>query len=106
MKIKKGDKVKVLRGKDKGKTGKVEKVYSKSGRVLVAGVNMYKKHVKPRQGQPGGIVEITKPLEAFKLMAVCPSCGKSVRVGYQLNGGVKERICKKCGVSMDKKNKT
>jgi large subunit ribosomal protein L24 len=98
MKIKKGDKVKVMAGKDKGRTGTVEKVFSKEGKILVGGVNMYKKHQKSRGGKDkGGIIDITKPLPAESLSLVCPKCGKVVRVGYLVDkSGSKSRICKKC----------
>ena len=98
--IKKGDKVFVLSGKDRGKTGKVEKVFPKVGRILVAGVNVVKKHVKPRQGQKGGIVEVTKSMLAAHVRVVCSACNRPTRVGYQMSQGNKERVCKKCGVSL------
>lgn len=104
MKIKTGDTVSIWRGKDHGKTGKVEKIFPKTGRVRVSGVNVYKKHVKPRQGQKGGIVEIAKPLAAAHLRVVCPACNKPTRIGYQGTGAAKERVCKKCGVSFAKKS--
>ena len=105
MKFKKGDTVKVLRGKDRGKTGKIEKALPKLNQVLVTGINVYKKHIKSRQGQSGGIVDIVKPLPASQVMLVCPACSKIVRIGYQVNNKTKERICKKCGVGVDKKIK-
>jgi large subunit ribosomal protein L24 len=104
MKIKTGDTVLIGRGKDHGKTGKVEKVFPKIERVLVEGMNVSKKHLKPRQGQKGGIIEIAKPLVAAHLRVVCPACNKPTRVGYQGTGAAKERVCKKCGVSLDKKS--
>jgi len=105
MKIKKGDTVKIIRGKDQGKTGPVEKVFPQKGKVLVGGVNVYKKHLKPRQGQRGGIIELTKPLLISNLKLVCPTCHKPTRVGYQLGKLSKERICKKCGTGLDKTRK-
>lgn len=98
MKIKKGDQVKVTAGKDKGKTAKVEKVFSKTGKVLVEGVNVYKKHLK-KQGQdkPGGIIEINKPLPAGNVALICPKCQKPTRIGYKKDKQDKKyRICKKC----------
>jgi len=103
MKLKKGDTVIIRRGKDKGKTGKVEKVFPKLGKLVVNGVNVYKKHVKPREGQKGGIIEITKPLPAAHTQIVCSACNKPTRVGYQVTKTSKERICKKCGVGLDTK---
>jgi len=97
MKIKKGDKVKVIKGKDRGRESTVEKVLPKEHKVVVSGLNIYKKAVRPKQqGQKGGIVEITKPLPVEKVMLICPKCSKPTRVGYQVKGGKKQRICKKC----------
>ncbi len=94
MKFKKGDEVLVTAGKDRGKKGKIEQVDLKKNAVLVAGVNLYKKHLKPRgQGKPGGIIDINKPLGLAKIALICPKCGKPTRVGYQNQ----ERICRKCG---------
>lgn len=96
MKIKKGDEVKVVAGKDKGKTGKVEKVFPKEQVLLVAGVNQYKRHLKARSASaPSQIVTITKPLPIANVSFVCPKCHKQARVGYA-NADGKKRICKKC----------
>jgi len=99
MKFKKNDEVLVTIGKDRGKKGKIEAVIPKKQSVLITGVNIYKKHLKPRgQNKPGGIIDITKPLNVAKIALICPKCGKPTRVGYQLNDGrEKLRICKKCG---------
>ncbi|KKW11213.1 MAG: 50S ribosomal protein L24 [Candidatus Gottesmanbacteria bacterium GW2011_GWB1_49_7] len=104
MKLKKGDQIIVTIGKDKGKKGNVERVFPKTQSVLVPGINVFKKHKKKRdEKNPGGIVEIVKPLNVAKVALVCPKCGKQTRVGYQIvkslpagRQGVKERICKKC----------
>ncbi|TSC54386.1 MAG: large subunit ribosomal protein L24 [Microgenomates group bacterium LiPW_16] len=98
MKFKKGDEVLVTAGKDRGKRGKIEKVFPKERTALVTGVNIYKRHLKPRgQDKPGGIIDITKPLNVGKIALVCPKCGKPTRVGYQLGGeSSKVRICLKC----------
>ena len=97
MKIKKGDKVKIILGKDRGREGQVEKVFPKSGKVLVAGLNLYKKHVRPKkEGEKGGVVEISRPLAVSKVALICPKCGQPTRVGYQLSGKEKIRICRKC----------
>ena len=75
MKIKKGDKVKIIAGKDRGREGVVEKVIPKEKRVVVTGVNLYKKHVKPRrEGEKGGIIEIARPLDIAKVALICPKC--------------------------------
>lgn len=97
MKIKKGDEVKVVSGKDKGKVGKVEKALEKENKVLVTGVNLYKKHVKSRtQKQQSDIVTIAKPLPLANVALICPNCRKETRVGYETKNGEKFRICKKC----------
>lgn len=98
MKIKKGDTVKVLLGKDKGRTGKVQKILLKEEKLTIEGINIYKKHVKPqKEGQKGGIVEIARPMPISKIALVCPACSKTTRVGYQVDkDGKKMRICKKC----------
>lgn len=96
MKIKKGDKVKVLLGKDKGKEGKVEYVLGKKERVFVGGVNLYKRHVKKHQNIEGGIIDLPKSLNISNVALVCPNCNKITRVGYKLVGNEKVRICKKC----------
>jgi large subunit ribosomal protein L24 len=97
MKLKKGDNVKIVRGKDKGKTGKIDQVLPKIGKVLVNGVNQYKRHLKARsQNKPSEIVTITKPLPEENVILVCPKCHKETRVGYRIEKGVKSRICKKC----------
>lgn len=102
MKLRKGDDVQVIRGRDRGKTGKVEKILPKENMLKVAGVNIYKKHVKSRQGQKGGIIEIAKPISTFQVKLVCPNCNKLARIGYQTTSGRKERVCKKCGTTLDK----
>jgi large subunit ribosomal protein L24 len=98
VKIKKGDKVMVIAGRDKGKTGIVERVFPKTLEVIVAGVNMVKKHVKVSQKYPsGGVVEVNKPLANAKVAIVCPNCGKPSRIGFEIKGKEKNRVCKKCG---------
>lgn len=97
MKIKKGDNVKIMAGKDKGKTGKVAKVIPLEEKIIVEGVNIKKKNMKPRkQGQKGHIAQISAPFYAANAMIVCSSCGKTTRIGYKTEGEKKVRICKKC----------
>ncbi len=97
MKIRKGDKVRVTAGKDKGREGKVEKVYPKSEKILVQGVNLYKRHVKKNDQMPqGGIVDIPRAFPASKVMLVCPKCAKLTRIGYKVEKNKKVRICRKC----------
>lgn len=98
MKLKKGDEVKVVQGKDNGKTGKIEKVYSREHKVLITGVNQFKRHVKARaQTQKSEIITITKPLPVANVALLCPKCKKQTRVGYMMDGDSKVRICRKCG---------
>lgn len=96
MKIKKGDKVKILLGKDRGKEGSVEYVMAKEKRVFVGGANIYKRHVRKTQGIEGGIINIPKSIDISNVALVCPSCKKATRVGYKIVGKSKLRICKKC----------
>lgn len=98
LKIKKGDTVLVLVGKDRGKTGKVLAALPKEGRLLVEGRNIVKKHVRPRKaGEKGQRVEIPSPLPVSRVMLVCPSCGKAARVGIRRgDDGRRQRVCKKC----------
>ena len=98
MKIKKGDTVEVLSGNDKGKTGEVLEVIPKMQRVIVKGVNVRKKHVKPRkQGEEGGIIPVECSIHSSKVNVVCPKCNKATRVGVIKEGNEKIRVCKKCG---------
>lgn len=97
MKFKKGDKVKVMVGKDRGKEGAIEALWPKAGKLALAGINVYKRHSKPRgEGQKGGIVDFTRPLAAAKVALVCPKCKQVTRVGYKLTNKEKVRICRKC----------
>ncbi len=97
MKLKLGDQVKVIKGKDSGKLGKVEKVFSKEDKVLVEGVNQYKRHIKARmQGQKSEIITLTKPLSLTNVMVMCPKCKQPTRVGIKVLKDSKVRVCKKC----------
>ena len=98
MRIKQGDTVQVLAGNDKGKTGEVLEVIPKDSKVVVKGVNVRKKHIKPRkQGEEGGIISVECAINSSKVNIVCPKCGKSTRVEYKRENDKKVRICKKCG---------
>lgn len=98
MKIKKNDQVLIISGDDKGKKGKVLKASLKSGKILVEGVNLVKKHIKPkRSGQKGQVVTAPNFLSVAKVKILCPKCGKGSRIGFELSGKDKVRICKKCG---------
>lgn len=97
MKLRKNDKVTVLAGREKGKTGEITRVLPKESTVVVEGIGIIKKHVKPSDKNPrGGILEITKPIDVSKVALICPNCKKATRIGYQINGDTKERICRKC----------
>ena len=98
LKIRKGDTVQVIKGKDSGKKGKIINVYAGQRRALVEGVNTVKKHQRPtRQDQKGGIVTIEMPIQMANLMLVCKACNRPVRVGFLVTKeGVKSRICKAC----------
>ena len=101
MKLKQGDNVIVLSGNDKGKTGEVLEVIPKTQKVIVKGVNVRKKHVKPRKaGEEGGIIASEFPVYSSKVNVVCPKCGKTTRIGYKVEGDKKVRICKKCGAEL------
>ncbi|NLI70572.1 MAG: 50S ribosomal protein L24 [Firmicutes bacterium] len=103
LKIKTGDNVQVLSGKDKGKKGKVIAAYPRERLVKVEGINIIKKHAKPTQKVPqGGIREMEAPMHISKVMILCPACGKTTRVGRKDIGERLIRVCKKCGESLDK----
>lgn len=96
MKIKKGDKVKILLGKDRGKEANVALVLSREKRVFVEGANLYKRHVKKVRDIEGGIIDIPKSMNISNVALICPNCKKVTRVGYLIEKGIKVRICKKC----------
>lgn len=101
MKIKTGDKVIVISGKDKGKTGTVQKVYPKLDKVVVEGVNIRKKHIKPTQQNPeGSIQEVYAPFYASKVMYYDEKAKKGTRLGYKVTDGKKVRIAKKSGTEI------
>lgn len=102
MRIKKGDMVKIMAGKDKGKTGKVERIIPDLDRVVVEGVNVRKKHMKPRrEGEKGRIMEYPAPLHASNVMLVCPKTQKPTRIGIQrLEDGSAVRISKKANAAI------
>lgn len=99
--VKRDDTVVILSGKDKGKKGKVLQTSPKEQKLIVEGINMVTKHVKPRRaGESGGIVKAEGAFYACKAMLVCPSCGKATRVAHKLLAdGTKTRVCKKCNAT-------
>lgn len=97
MKLLKGDQAKIIRGKDSGKTGKVDRVNSKTGKVVVEGINQYKRHIKAKMpGQKSEIVTITKPMSMSNVVLICPKCKKPTRIGFKVLKSGKVRVCKKC----------
>lgn len=99
VRIRKGDEVEVITGKDVGKRGTVQEVHPRECRVVVAGVNIAKRHRKPNPAKriQGGIVEQPAALDLAKVMLVCPNCGKATRVAHREEDGDKHRYCKQCG---------
>jgi len=97
MKIKKGDIVLIISGKDRTKKGKVLKVFPKEGKILVEGINLRKKHQRSkRTGEKGQIVEMSTPVDISNAKLICSKCNKAIRVGYKIVENKKFRICKKC----------
>ncbi len=104
LNVRKGDNVKVITGKDKGKTGKVLATDPKTAKVLVEGVNLASHHRKARSAtEQSGIIKVEAPLDVSNVQIVCPSCGKAVRVRHQVIDGKNVRVCAnpKCGASLD-----
>ena len=102
LKFKVGDTVKITTGKDKGREGKVEKIFPGRSLVLIPGINVYKKHVKGVSGRKAGIYDIPRPMSFAKIAIICPACKKPTRVGFKLSGEEKVRVCKKCAREIDK----
>ncbi|GER67249.1 50S ribosomal protein L24 [Weizmannia acidilactici] len=103
MHVKKGDKVMVISGKDKGKTGTILAVFPKKDRVIVEGVNIVKKHSKPSQANPqGGIIDMEAPIHVSNVMLLDPKTNEPTRIGYEVRDGKKVRVAKKSGEVLDK----
>jgi large subunit ribosomal protein L24 len=103
LKIKKGDNIVVISGRDKGRTGEVLRVFPAEGRVIVQGVNIAKRHTKPRMGEPGGILEKELPLHISNVAHIDPGSGKPTRVGYKfLDDGRKVRFARRSGEVIDR----
>ena len=104
MKIKLEDNVAIIAGKDKGKKGKVMKVDNVHSKIVVEKINLKTKHVKRKGDRPGEIIKFEAPIDVSNAMVICPSCDKRTRVTYKkLTTGKKERICKKCKETLDKR---
>ncbi|GIW66051.1 MAG: 50S ribosomal protein L24 [Candidatus Parcubacteria bacterium] len=97
MKIKKGDTVFIIKGKDRGRSGKVIKALPRENKVIIEGLNLVKKHLRPkRRGEKGQIISIPQPIYISNIKLICPSCKKATRVGYEIKNEKKFRKCKKC----------
>ena len=104
LKVKKGDNVVILAGKDKGRTGKIVSVNTSAGRVVVDGANEITKHVKARSAnQQSRIEKKSGTIDASNVMILCPACNKATRVANKVEGGKKIRVCQKCGAALDVK---
>ena len=108
LNVKTGDTVVVISGTDKGKTGTIQKAFPKTGKIVVSGVKMVKRHQKPRgAAMPGGIIEKEAAIDASNVMVVCPKCGKPTRIGHVFIEGEgkmsrrKRRVCKECKAVFD-----
>lgn len=98
MRFKKGDNVKIIAGKDKGKTGKITHAFPDTEKIVVEGVNIHKKHTRPKkQGQKGQIIQMPMPIHMSNAMIVCKACGKATRITMKITEKEKIRACKKCG---------
>jgi len=101
--IKKNDKVRIIAGKDKGKEGRILRAYPESQRVVVEGANFIKKATRATQKSPqGGLVQREGTIHVSNVMLICPSCGEATRVGRKREDGIRLRVCKKCGKSIEK----
>lgn len=101
MKIKKGDNVLVIAGKDRGRKGKVIRALPKEAKVVIEGMNLQKKHVRPKkQGEKGQVISMPSAVSVSTVKIVCTKCGKAVRAGYKVENGKKSRVCKNCGAEI------
>lgn len=102
MKIKTNDKVKVIKGKDRNKEGKVLQVFTTAGKVVVEGLNIMKKNLRTRKaGEKGQIIELSAPLRVENVAFICPKCNRPTRLGYKMDGKDKKRVCVKCKEFVD-----
>lgn len=103
-KIIKGDEVQILLGKDRGKTGQVERVLTEKNKILVNGINVYKRHVRKQGDLEGGILNLAKPIDISNVALICPNCKKVTKVAFKMEGDSKLRFCKKCQKVIGGKN--
>ncbi|MCX6736861.1 MAG: 50S ribosomal protein L24 [Candidatus Parcubacteria bacterium] len=98
MKIKKGDNVIIIKGKDRNKTGKVLQVFIEKNRIIVEGINLFKKHQKPKkEGSKGEVVNVPRSLNVSNAMIFCKNCNSPARISFKIEGDTKYRVCQKCG---------
>lgn len=98
MKLKKGDNVLIISGKDRGRKGKIISILPREGKIVVEGFNIHKKHTRPKkQGEKGQKIEVPAPFDASNAKLICSKCTKATRAGYKFASGNKYRMCKKCG---------
>ncbi len=101
MNIIKNDNIYIIKGKDRGKKGKVKSILTKENKVIISGLNKYKKHIKPTKQNPqGGIIDIELPVSLSNVMLICPSCSKTTKTASKILKDKKVRICKKCKQSI------
>jgi len=104
MKVKKGDNVLIILGKDRGKSGIIQKVMPAEKKVIITGINIAKHHLKPSRKNPhGGIIDMVSPMAVSNVVVICPHCGRPARVGYKKLEKTKERICRRCQGNLDTK---
>lgn len=102
MKIRKGDKVRVIAGKDRGQEGTIERIYEKKNKIVIQGINMVKRHMKKSQELPqGGIIDVPRPLNLSNVMVLCGKCKKPTRIQFKTEKGKKIRVCSKCDAELN-----
>ena len=102
MKLKVGDKVEIILGKDRSKSGKIIQVFQKENKIVVEGLNKIKKHMRAnKKGEKGQIIELSGPITVSNVMLICPKCSKKSRIGYKVEDKTKQRVCKKCNETIE-----
>lgn len=103
MKVKIADNVLILKGKYRGKTGKILKTFKKVNKIVVEKINVKIRHIKKKSNRPGERIQFEAPIDASNAKIICPHCNKATRIEYKISTEGKERICKKCKISIDEK---
>lgn len=102
IRVKKGDNVLIIAGKDKGKQGTIERVFPKLGKIVVTGVNITKRHLKPSRKNPhGGIIDKLSPIDVSNIVVICPRCSQPTKMSFKITAGQKMRLCRKCKESLN-----